>query len=227
MNKVMNDSTNGRMSDDDVWAAIDLQRRRTADLLAELSGEQWDHPSLCEGWTVRDVAAHLTLQQMGLGAALLAALRHPGGLNRTIRESARDRARRPAKRLVAGIRSTVGSRRHNVGVTNLETLTDILVHGQDIAVPLGLELEMLPEAAAVAAERVRSTGGTIKARVFRRLPLEGFRLSATDVPWTAGEGPEIRGPIAALLLLLTGRRAGLDRLTGDGAEILRRQLAPA
>ena len=224
MNRVVNDSTNGRMSDD-VWAAIDLQRRRTADLLAGLSEEQWDHPSLCEGWAVRDVAAHLTLQQMGLGAALLSVLRHPGGLNRVIRESARDRARLPTGRLVEEIRATVGSRRHNVGLTNLETLTDILVHGQDIAVPLGLELEMPPEAAAAAAERVRSSGGTA-ARVFRHLPLEGFRLSATDVSWAAGEGSEIRGPIAALLLLLTGRRAGLDRLTGDGAEMLRRQLVP-
>lgn len=214
------------MNDDDVWAAIDLQRRRTADLLAGLSEEQWGRPSLCEGWTVRDVAAHLTLQQMGPVAALRSALRHPGGLNRVIRESARDRARRPTDRLVAGVRASVGSRRPNVGLTNLETLIDILVHGQDIAVPLGLELEMPPEAAA-AAERVRASGGTRKARVFRHLPLEGFRLSATDVSWAAGEGPEIRGPIAALLLLLTGRRAGLGRLTGDGAELLRRRLATA
>ncbi len=215
------------MNDDDVWAAIDLQRRRTADLLAGLSEEQWARPSLCEGWAVRDVAAHLTLQQMGPVAALGSALRHPGGLNRVIREAARDRARRPADRLVVGVRASVGSRRPNVGMTNLETLIDILVHGQDIAVPLGLELEMPPEAAAAAAERVRASGGTRKAQVFRHLPLEGFRLSATDVSWAAGEGPEIRGPIAALLLLLTGRRAGLDRLTGDGAELLRRRLATA
>lgn len=227
MNSSMSGSRTAGMSDDDVWAAIDLQRRRTADLLAGLSEAQWDHPSLCEGWTVRDVAAHLTLQQMGPVAAVRSALRHPGGLNRVIRESARERARLPAERLVAGIRSTVGSRRSNVGLTNLETLIDILVHGQDIAVPLGLELAMPPEAAAAAAERVRASGGTRKARVFRRLPLEGFRLCATDVSWAAGEGPEIRGSIAALLLLLTGRRAGLDRLTGDGAETLRRRLAPA
>ena len=64
-------------------------------LLAGLSGEQWEHPSLCEGWRVRDVAAHLTLQQMGPVEALRSALRHPGGLNHVIRESARERARRP------------------------------------------------------------------------------------------------------------------------------------
>ncbi len=215
------------MNDDDVWAAIDLQRRRTAELLDELSEEQWGHSSLCEEWTVRDVAAHLTLQQMGPGAALLSVLRHPGGLNRTIRESARSRARLPAQRLVAELRATVGSRRHNVGLTALETLTDILVHGQDIAVPLGLDLETPPEAASVAAERVWSYGGRGKARVFENIELRGHRLTATDASWSVGEGPEIRGPVVALLLLLTGRRAGLSRLTGDGAEALRRKLAPA
>jgi hypothetical protein len=45
------------MNDDEVWAAIDLQRRRTADLLEQLSDEEWRQPSLCRGWTVRDVAA--------------------------------------------------------------------------------------------------------------------------------------------------------------------------
>ncbi|MFE7629234.1 maleylpyruvate isomerase N-terminal domain-containing protein [Kocuria sp. NPDC057446] len=74
MNRVVDDSADGRRSDDDVWAVIDLQRRGTADLLAGISGERWDEPSLCEGWTVRDVAAHLTLQQLGLGAALLLLL---------------------------------------------------------------------------------------------------------------------------------------------------------
>ncbi|WP_147017792.1 maleylpyruvate isomerase family mycothiol-dependent enzyme, partial [Kocuria turfanensis] len=214
------------MDDDELWAVIDRQRRRTAEMLDGLSEEQWKHPSLCEGWTVRDVAAHLTLQQMGLGAAILSVLRHPGGLNRTIREAARSRALLPPERLVAQLRATVGSRRHNVGLTALETLVDILVHGQDIAVPLGLDLEVAPEAAAVAADRVWSHRGRARGRVFADLPLGGHRFTATDVAWSVGEGPEARGPIVALLLLLTGRRAGLSRLSGDGAESLRRRLAP-
>ena len=92
------------MNPDELWAAIDTQRLRTADLLSELTPGEWDTPSLCEGWTVRDVAAHLTLQQMTLGSALLAPLRHPGGLNHIINASARDRAARPPDRLIAEIR---------------------------------------------------------------------------------------------------------------------------
>ena len=57
--------------------------------------------------------------------------------------------------------------------------------------------------------------------VFRRLPLDGYRLTATDTDWTRGHGPEIAGPIGALLLLLTGREAALEQLTGEGADALR------
>ena len=218
------------MNDDEVWAAIDLQRRRIADLLDQLSDEEWRQPSLCDGWTVRDVAAHLTLQQVGLGAGMVLAITHPRGLgsvNRMILITARSRAERPVDQLIAQIRAMIGSRRHNVGVTSLETLTDILVHGQDIAIPLHRELEMPTAAAATAATRVWAQRGRGKARVFDDVPIQGFRLTATDVPWSVGDGPEIRGPIAAILLLLTGRRAALPRLRGDGAETLRRQTLPA
>jgi len=215
------------MDSDEVWDAIDDQRRRTADLLEQLSDDEWSHPSLCEGWTVRDVAAHLTLQQLTLGQAIRMALRHPGGVNTMIRASARSRAALPPERLVADIRATIGSRRHNIGLTELETLIDILVHSQDIAVPLRRDLPMPTAAAATAADRVWSTRGTGKNRVFASVPLDGFRFTATDVDWSVGEGPEVRGPISAILLLLTGRRAALSRLSGEGAEALRGQSTPS
>jgi uncharacterized protein (TIGR03083 family) len=105
------------MNDEQIRAAIDAHRLLTADLLESLSDAQWRQPSLCEGWTVGDVAAHLTLQQLGVRELLLGALRHPGGVNRMIRESARRRAHLPREQLVSEIRAMVGSRRHNVGVT--------------------------------------------------------------------------------------------------------------
>jgi uncharacterized protein (TIGR03083 family) len=218
------------MDDDEVWAVIDLQRARTADLLEQLSDEDWRQPSLCQGWTVRDVAAHLTLQQVGLGTGIALAITHPQGLgsvNRMIQISARSRAERPVDQLIAQIRATIGSRRHNIGLTCLETLTDILVHGQDIAIPLHRTLEMPTTAAAAVATRVWTQRGTAKARVFRDVPVQGFRLTATDTAWSVGDGPEIQGPIAAVLLLLTGRLAALPRLSGAGAESLRSQLLPA
>ena len=214
--------------EDAVWAAIDDQRRRTADLLERLADEQWDHPSLCEGWTVRHVAAHLTLQQQRVRDVAAFLARNPSmlravTLNRTIHDSAVLQSRLPTDEIVGRIRGMIGSRRHNAFVTPLETLTDILVHGQDIAVPLGVDLEMMTPAATVAATRRWDTRGAWLATVFRRLPLDGHTLRATDTDWVRGQGPEVAGPIAALLLLLTGRRVALERLSGPGADQLRGQ----
>jgi hypothetical protein len=99
-------------------------------------------------------------------------------------------------------------------VTNWRNvLFDILVHGQDIALPLGQSLVMPLDAASAGATRVWGMGWPFWSR--RRL--RGFRLVATDVEWSAGDGAEVRGPIDALLLLLTGRAVALPRLSGDGA----------
>ena len=219
------------MNDEQVWTAIDEQRRRVVALLESVTDPEWDHPSLCAGWTVRHVAAHLTLQELTLGDALLFAVRHPSLLrdvNRVINESAKIQASvLSTDQVIAEVAATVGRRRHNVGVTNRETLLDIVVHGFDIAVPLRRRLEVPPHVAADVAARVRSQDGTRMNRVFRKLPLVTYRLVATDVDWSVGEGPEIRGPVVSLLLLLTGRQVGLDEATGDGADALRRELVPA
>lgn len=130
----------------------------------------------------------------------------------------------PEPRTLQAIRAMVGSRRHNFGVTSREALMDILVHGQDIAIPLQLDLEMPTAAAAAAATTVWSYGGRCKARVFHNLPLRGFRLTATDISWSAGQGPDINGPISAILLLLTDRLVALPQLTGEGVDALHRQL---
>lgn len=212
---------------DRLWSAIDDQRLRTAELLESLTHEQWDHPSLCDGWTVRHVAAHLTLQRHGFGDTAAFIGRHPRllrnlTLNRMIHDSAMMEAEQlTTDEIIGRIREGIGSRRHNAFVTAYDTLTDILVHGQDIAIPLGLDLPMDPEAAAIGATRRWDTRRTWMSMVFRRLPLDGLRLTATDVDWTRGEGPVVEGPIGALLLLLTGRPAALARLTGEGADTLR------
>jgi uncharacterized protein (TIGR03083 family) len=212
---------------DALWAGVDDQRARTAELLGRLTPDQWEHPSLCEGWTVRHVAAHLTLQQQRLRDATSFVARHPrmlrsGGLNAFIRDVAVLQARAlSTDEIVDRIAGGVGSRRHNPFVTSLETLTDILVHSQDIAVPLGLDLAMRPGPSALAATRRWDTRNTWLASVNRRLPLDGYRLCATDTDWSRGEGAEVSGPIGAVLLLLTGRPVAIEQLTGEGADALR------
>jgi uncharacterized protein (TIGR03083 family) len=220
-------SGSGALDPEQVWQVIDAQRRGVADLLDGLSEQEWSQPSLCAGWTVRDVAAHLTLQEVGLGGALKMLLSWRGSLDQTIQQVARRRAAAlPTERIIAEIRGTAGSRRHSLGVTYLETLTDILVHGQDIAIPLGRRHDMPPQAAAVAADRVLSMRWPPPLPSARKVA--GFRLTATDTPWSVGEGPEVRGPMAAILLVCAGRLAALPELSGDGAAALAARLsAPA
>ncbi len=210
-----------------LWAGIDDQRDRTTRVLEGLSADQWNQPSLCRGWTVRHVAAHLTLQQQSLGDLFGFIARHPRvlrsvTLNASIRESAVLRARElTTTEITDAVRATIGSRRHNSFVTPLETLTDALVHSQDIAVPLAVDLEMRPGPCALAATRRWDTRRTWMAWVNDRLPLDDHRFRATDVDWERGRGTEVVGPIGAILLVLTGRPAALARLSGEGADVLR------
>jgi uncharacterized protein (TIGR03083 family) len=200
-----------------VWAAVDHERASLADLLDTLTEDEWATPSLCNGWTVRDVVAHLTLTAIGPGQATIALLRHGGSLGRTARETARRRAAvMSSAELIERLRGLVGSRRHLFGTRYVDSLVDVLVHGQDIAVPLGRERAIPLEAAVTAINRVATMGYWMGKR--RRL--RGLRLEATDARWTRGDGAVVRGPVAVLLLLLTGRRARLDELTGVGRERL-------
>jgi uncharacterized protein (TIGR03083 family) len=207
------------------WQAIRGQRLAVADLLETLDDAQWRHPSLCEGWTVQDVAAHLTLQEVSVLDGLRMVARSPGGMNTVIREAARRRAVRTSRAdLVAAIRASAERRRHNVGLSHLETLVDALVHSQDIARPLGRTLPVPADAAALAAAQVWRKGWPFHPR--RRLA--GLRLVGTDAGWAAGEGAEIRGTMGDLLLVLTGRGvAVLEDLEGDGVGELGRRLSLA
>jgi uncharacterized protein (TIGR03083 family) len=202
---------------DDVWRTIDTERAGLADLLDDLSPAEWATPSLCTGWRVRDVAAHLTLAQMGPWPATVAAVRAGGSFDRMIRDTALRLGPLPDGEYGRRIRAMVGSRRRAPFVSPVEPLTDVLVHGQDIALPLGRTRPVPPAAAATSAARVWATGFPFRAR--RRLA--GLRVVATDSGWSAGEGARVEGTTGDLLLLLTGRTAAaLPRLTGEGVHLL-------
>ncbi|WP_127507262.1 maleylpyruvate isomerase family mycothiol-dependent enzyme [Actinoplanes solisilvae] len=207
----------GYLTEDESWQVIAAQRRALADLLETLTPTQWSTASLCSGWRVRDVAAHVALASQPLGWSLLRdAARARGSFHRLNRDVAL-RAFPAADELIAVLRRDADSRRLPF-VTNYRNLVpDILVHGQDIALPLGLDHPVPVLAARAGAAHVWSMGWPFHAR--RRLA--GLQLSATDADWRAGRGSTVAGPIAALLLLLTGRvAAAAPHLHGPGAAFL-------
>lgn len=207
---------------DAVWAAVDRERLDLADLLDDLAPPEWEQPSLCAGWRVRDVVAHLALAQTGAGRATLDLLRARGSLPRMIRDSAVGHAVLPPGRLVDEIRGMAGSRRTAPGVTPLEPLLDVLVHGQDIAVPLGRPRAMPLDAATTAATRVWDMPWPMSTTFAPRRRLAGLRLVATDAVWAVGEGDRVEGPVQTLLMVLTDRAAAVqDQLSGPGASRVR------
>jgi uncharacterized protein (TIGR03083 family) len=212
------------MDDTAVWAAIDAQRVALVDLLRQLDDDAWGRPSLCAGWTVRDVAAHLTFAQAGLREVAGDALRARGRMDVAIRDGAIRRARqRSTAQLIDQMAAMIGSRRHVPVVTCRETLIDALVHSQDIAIPVGRPFELPAPAAAGAADRVWQRWD----KPWPRARFRGYRLVATDTDWSVGSGAEVRAPMGVLLLVLTGRTAALPALSGPGAPALAGQLATA
>ncbi|MGW5473082.1 maleylpyruvate isomerase family mycothiol-dependent enzyme [Streptomyces chartreusis] len=201
---------------DELWQIVDRERAGLADLLDGLSAQEWETPTACGDWRVRDVAAHLTIgARYPLRTVLREAARARGNFDRMIHDSAVREAELPVTGIVANLRSIVGSRRTAVLTTPRESLLDVLVHGQDIALALGRMRDIPTEGARDAADRV----WTMRLPP-RPWPLPRNRLMATDIEWTRGEGEEVRGPIAALLLLLTGRPDAAKTWFGQaGADI--------
>ena len=197
------------------WQVIKDQRLAIADLLHGLNAADWETPSLCAGWRVRDVAAHVSLVALppSPGTLLMDLIRARGSFHQLNTNASLRRAKRAPEQLIADLRQHAGSRRVPVVSDQRNVLFDVLVHAQDIAIPLGVDLPMPVDAAAAGATRVWSMGWPFWAR--RRL--SGLRLTATDIDWATGSGTDVHGPIRALLLLLTGRtEAALPMLAGSG-----------
>src|SRR5690242_2990921 len=182
------------MDDTEVWSAVDQRRRAIVDLLAGLAPGEWETPSLCPGWTVKDVAAHLTMPLLTIRQFVLLAVRHPGGTNHLIRKGSIDLARRyDCAHLLRRLELLVGRHRPIMGLTCRESLIDAVGHTFDMAIPLGREIDVPAAVVAEAADRVVSYRGRGNAKVFRSLPLATFRLTATDHAWSTGQGVPVSG----------------------------------
>ena len=188
------------MDSDAVWRNIDSERAWMADFLESLPAKDWDRPSLCSGWTVRDVGAHLTFAQTPVRDLLWPAVRAGFRYDVVVRDMAICSAL-SHEQIVAKLRSFLGSRRRVAFITDLEPLIDILMHNQDIARPFGVDHPIPPEAAAAAADRVLDTPAPIR----RWKPPRGVRFVATDTRWAFGSGREVHATMGNHLLTLTGR----------------------
>lgn len=202
----------------DPFAPIAAQRRAVADLLDGLTPEQWAVRSLCDAWTVHDLAAHLcTPWEASLWRFGTAMVTVGFDFDRASQKVVARIAERPSPELVAILRENADSRWTPPGSDWHAPLTDNYVHALDICVPLGLEAPADPAQWPVILDFLVSRSAR---RGFVAGELPGLRFVATDVGWSAGDGPEVHGPAAALALAMLRRPALADRLTGEGAPTL-------
>ena len=202
------------MSDDAAtWAMIHAERKALAATIEELTAEQWDSPSLCAGWTVGFLGAHV------LAGAEQTTGRFLGGMvttgfrfNALMEREARSRAQLSRQQIADRLRQRTTTTNHPPAPV-LAMLGEVVVHGEDIRRPAGLPGTVADDAANACLQMYTKASFPVGGK--KRIG--GLRLVATDTGWSYGAGPEVSGPALSLLLAMTGRPAGLDDLSGDGA----------
>jgi uncharacterized protein (TIGR03083 family) len=183
--------------------AIAAERRELATVLAGLSGPEWDAPTLCEGWRVREVVAHMTMPfrysvaQFGLEMA-----KARGNFNRMADRCARrDAADITSEDLLACLRDNATHPWRPPGGGFEGALTHDVIHGLDITVALGID-RRVPE------DRLRIVlSGLISAKGQKAfgVDVQGIELRAEDIDWSFGSGKPVTAPAQELALILAGR----------------------
>lgn len=200
-----------------VWPAIHAERVALLAELEALTEEQWTTPSLCSQWSVKQVFGHIiATAQMTPPKFLLGMAGNGFRFDRYIAANVdRFSAGTPAE-MLATFRGLQHRTSHPPG-PNDSWLGEAIVHAEDIRRPLGLHRDYPAEAVTQVADSYKGSNLVIGAKN----RIAGIHLRATDTDWNHGAGPEASGRAIDVLLAMTGRPAGLDRLTGDGVDILR------
>jgi uncharacterized protein (TIGR03083 family) len=183
-----------------------------ADLLDTLPTQRWDTPSLCEGWRVREVAAHLTMPARYNEDAFMSELRDDEfDFTRLSNRIASRDANLPTSDLVGNLRDEALHRWTPPGGGQPGALNHVVIHALDITVPLG-EARSASDAAARRVLEDLTEGGT---HAHFSTGIGGRNLQATDIGWSFGTGPALSGTAADLMLHMCGRSVPADRLNGD------------
>ena len=200
-----------------LWPLAHAERAALAADLAGLDDPAWTTPSLCEGLSVRQVLAHIT------AAANLNGPRWMIGVIRCRWDFDKQVAMRLAEQLGNSPTETYARFRRSVQSRTkpplpvVAMLGETVVHGEDIRRPLGIErtypVDTLTRLAGYYSGSDLVVAGKTRVR--------GLRLEATDGPFRTGDGPLVRGDTLALIMATVGRGAYLDRLDGEGVEVLR------
>lgn len=201
-----------------VHEMIVAERLHMADLFAGLSEEQLTRQSMCEAWTVHEVAAHLaTYLRFGQPKIYLCMLAYAGNFAPGNERLARLYARRSTADLVRYLRRYASARTTVPRSGYDPVLADVVLHDLDVRIPLGIDRVIPEDHLAVTFHHlasVPSPGFAVGGR------LRELRFEAVDTGWTSGYGAPVRGDAETIVLAMAGRAVALPRLEGDGVPVL-------
>lgn len=208
------------MNKPDLMPLAEEERADLLALLRELTADQWEAPSLCTQWRVRDVATHVVsfdeLSKAKTAATFFRGGLRPAKVNEIALHKYRDLEPDGILDLVTRSQRPRGL---PTGFGGGIALTDGMIHQQDIRRALSISRTIAPNRLvtvltfSLGAPTLPSKGNA-----------KGLKLIATDVDWTAGQGSEVRGPGEALLMAVAGRPQALSELSGPGLATLRQRV---
>lgn len=198
------------------WPLIRAERVALIGDLENVSDSQWSTQSLCSAWTVRDVLAHMTTTAKMTPGRFFGKFAGTGFQFNAMNEKGvkEELGATPADTL-AGFKAQLDRTTAPPGPLDA-MVGEMVIHSQDIRRPLGIAHTFQPEALTLVGDFV--IRGNLLLGGKRRAT--GLTLNATDVDWTRGAGPAVNGPLASIILALTGRKSGLADLGGDGLDTL-------
>ena len=205
----------------DLLALAEEERADLLALLGDLTTEQWETRSLCSKWRVRDVATHVVSYEELSAAALVGTFLRGGLRVNKVNDVALNRYRSLENDAVVDL---LARNLLPLGLTSgfggAIALTDGTIHHQDIRRALDLP-RTIPETRLRPVLDFALRAPTLTAK----RNSNGLTLTATDIKWTAGDGPEVIGTGEALLMAVTGRPQALDELGGPGIDTLRQRVS--
>ncbi|MGH7922790.1 MAG: maleylpyruvate isomerase family mycothiol-dependent enzyme [Candidatus Dormibacteraceae bacterium] len=200
------------MTDDqDLQPAVAAEFLALADTLGAIKEAQWDTPSLCEGWRVREVVAHLTMAARYPEDRFMAKLReHNFDFTELSNAIARQDAELPTVELLDNLRARTMHEWAPPGGGYHGALNHVVVHGLDATLPLGVRRRGPEANLQVVLDDLTRGGGSRNFGV----QVEGRRLEATDSGWSYGSGAPLRGAGEEIAVALCGRALPDGRLEG-------------
>ena len=196
---------------------VHAERASLGEFLDGLTPEQWTASTWCDKWNVQELVAHLTAAGNITAGHFFSGLIKAGFKFDTFVD-------RDLRTYVGGTPADVKARYDAIITSNRRPpgpaaigLGEVMVHGEDIRRPLGARGDHPEEHLVTLAQRYKKAGTPLRAK--KRV--EGLKLEATDVDWSTGDGPEVKGPCMSLILAMVGRTGALADCEGSGVDTLR------